>query len=170
MSFLELAAERWTCRKYAPTPVEQEKIDAILEAVRLAPTTKNTQGQRLWVLQSADAMERINQVTRCIYGAPVAFILGYEPSEPWVRPDDDKHFGEIDAAISGTHLILEACDQGLGSTWIGAYDPFKLRELFPELGDCPDVALFAVGYPAEDAEPAPLHTNSKPLDELVTVL
>ena len=170
MSFLELAAGRWTCRKYAPTPVEQEKIDAILEAVRLAPSSKNTQGMHVWVLRSDDAMERIRQCTTSIYGAPVAFIFGYNPDEPWVRPADNKNFGEIDTSIAGTHLILEAYEQGLCSTWVGAYDPFKLRELFPELEGYVDVAIFSVGYPAEDAKPAPLHANSKTIEELVTIL
>ena len=170
MTFLELAAERWTCRKYAPTPVEQEKIDAILEAIRLAPTSKKTQGHHTWVLKSESAMERINQVSPCIYGAPVAIVMGYNPAEPWVRPEDDKNFGEIDTSIAGTHLILEAWEQGVSTTWIGVFDPAKLIELFPEMeGYCP-VAVFALGYPAEDAQPAPLHTNSKTIEELVTVL
>ncbi|MGI6221869.1 MAG: nitroreductase family protein [Coriobacteriales bacterium] len=170
MTFLDLAAARWTCRKYASTPVEQEKIDAILEAVRLSPSSKNTQGTHVWVLQSAEAMERIKECTTSIYGAPLAFILGYNPAEPWVRPEDDLNFGMIDTSIAGTYLILEAYEQGLCSTWVGAYSPAKLRELFPEIEGYEDVAIFSVGYPAEDAKPAPLHTNSKTLDEMVTVL
>ena len=169
MTFLELAAARWTCRSYDSRPVEQEKIDAVLEAARLAPTAKNFQPQRIWVLRSEDAMERIRRVTPCIYGAPVAFIVGYSADEAFTR-DDGKCFGEIDATIALTHLLLEAHEQGLGGTWIGWYDAALLRELFPEIEGYVDISLAAIGYPAVDAEPADLHRLSKSIDEFVTEL
>lgn len=169
MAFLDLAKDRWTCRQYSDRPVEQEKLDAILEAARIAPTAKDIQPFHIWVVKDARARARLDQTTKCLYGAPVALILAGDPAKAYVRMDG-KNYADIDASIVGTHIILEAQDQGLGSTWVGAYDSPKLKELFPELGDYVDVALFAIGYPADDARPAPRHTERKPMDELVTTL
>lgn len=169
MDFLELAKTRWTCRSYDSRPVEQDKIDKLLEAMRLAPTAKNLQPQHIWVLTSEEALARVRTTTRCTYGAPLVLIVGYDPQAAYIR-DDGKNFGEIDSSIVGTHLILEAEQLGLGSTWIGAYDAALLHERFPELEGSVDVALFAIGYPAADAAPAPRHTESKSDDELVSYL
>lgn len=169
MAFLDLAKDRWTCRRYSDKPVEQEKLDAVLEAARLAPTAKDIQPFHIWVVRSKEALSRLNQTTKCLYGAPVALIVAGDPANAYVRADG-KNYADIDASIVGTHIILEAADLGLGSTWIGAYDSPRLRELFPELEGYVDVALFAIGYPADDAKPAPRHTERKPMRELVTEL
>ena len=55
MEFLKLAHERYSCRSLSSAPVEQEKIDRILEAALAAPTAKNQQPFRIWVLRSAEA-------------------------------------------------------------------------------------------------------------------
>lgn len=169
MDFLELAKARWTCRSYDARPVEQDKVDKLLEAMRLAPTAKNLQPQHIWVLTSEDALSRVRTTTPCTYGAPLVFIIAYDPKAAYTR-DDGKNFGEIDSSIVGTHLILEAEQLGLGGTWIGAYDAALLRETFPELAGFTDVGLFAIGYPAADAAPAPRHEESRPIDELVSYL
>lgn len=169
MSFLELAKDRWTCRQYSKKPVEQEKLDAILEAARIAPTAKDFQPFHIWVVKSEQARARLDQTTKCLYGAPVALIVAGDPASAYVRMDG-KNYADIDASIVGTHIILAAQDQGLGSTWVGAYDSPKLKELFPELDEYVDVALFAIGYPADGAKPAPRHTERKSIEELVTTL
>lgn len=169
MAFLDLAKERWTCRRYSDKPVEQEKLNAILEAARIAPTAKDIQPFHIWVVKSEEARGRLDQTTKCLYGAPVALIVAGDSARAYIRADG-KNYADIDASIVGTHIILEAADLGLGSTWIGAYDSPKLKELFPELGEYVDVALFAIGYPADDARPAPSHTERKSVRELVTVL
>lgn len=169
MSFLDLAKERWTCRKYSDKPVEQEKLDAVLEAARLAPTAKNIQPVQVWVVRSEEALARLNQTTRCLYGAPVGLIVAYDPAQAYKR-DDNKNYGDIDASIVTTHIILEAYEQGLGSTWIGAFDQPKVQQLFPELGGYQSLALVALGYPADDAKPAPRHFERKPLEDFATKL
>lgn len=170
MSFLDTAKDRWTCRKYSDKPVEQEKLDAVLEAARIAPTAKNIQPVHVWVVRSAEALARLNQTTRCLYGAPLALIVADDPRQAYTRPEDGQNFGEIDASIVTTHIVLEAHDQGLGSTWVGAFDKAKVQELFPELGDYQSVALVALGYPADDAKPATRHFNRKSREEFVTEL
>ena len=67
--FMNLARERYAVREYADTPVEAFKLDSILEAGRLAPTAKNVQPQHIYVLQSPEAIAKINALTPCAYGA-----------------------------------------------------------------------------------------------------
>ena len=67
-------------------------------------------------------------------------------------------------------MMLEAADLGLGTTYVGMFDPEKLCEAFPELKGLVPIALLPLGYPAEDAHPSRLHGSRKPLEELVTYL
>jgi len=73
MSFLDLAKKRYSCRKLSAQAVEGEKLRKILEAGNLAPTAHNNQPLHIWLLESAEAMEKLSQTTSCIFGAPVAF-------------------------------------------------------------------------------------------------
>ena len=79
---MDLARQRYAVREYAQTPVEQAKLDSILEAGRLAPTAKNMQPQHIYVLQSPEAIAKINELTRCAYGAPVVFLVCYDTDRP----------------------------------------------------------------------------------------
>lgn len=74
MDFLSLAKKRYACRSYQQRKVEPEKIAAILEAGRVAPTGANRQPQRLVVVESAEGMERLARCTRD-FGAPLAIIV-----------------------------------------------------------------------------------------------
>ena len=95
MDFLSLAKKRYACRKYAPAKVEQEKLDIILEAGRVAPTGANRQPQRLIVVRSQEGMERLARCTRD-FGAPCAVIVCAAPGEAWTR-----HFCDNLLCITG---------------------------------------------------------------------
>ena len=77
MSFSELAEQRYSVRKYDSRPIEQEKMQKILEAGRLAPTAVNYQPQRILVVQG-EAMETMKGCSPCLYGAPVAMVVCYD--------------------------------------------------------------------------------------------
>ncbi len=84
MEFKEVVKRRYSCKKYSDRPVEQEKLDAILEAGRLAPTAKNLQEQHVYVLRSAEALAKIDKATPCRYGAP-ARSRTTRPESRWRR-------------------------------------------------------------------------------------
>ena len=68
-------------------------------------------------------------------------------------------------------MMLEAADLGLGTTYVGMFDPEKLHAAFPQqLEGLVPIALLPLGYPAEGAHPSRLHSDRKPLEELVTYL
>ena len=67
-------------------------------------------------------------------------------------------------------MMLQAADLGLGTTYVGMFQPEKLKEAFPELAGLEIVAVLPLGYPAEGAHPSRLHADRKPVEELVKYL
>ena len=154
MDFAKLAAERYSLRKFSDRPVEAEKLSAVLEAGRNAPTAHNLQPQRIFVLQSSEALEKVDGCTGAHFHPPVMLLVAYDPEAAWKREDDGKNHGEIDAAIAVTQMMLQAADLGLGTTYVGMFDPEKLHAAFPELAGLTPIALLPMGYPAEGAHPS----------------
>ena len=78
MEFKEVIGKRFSCKKYNGTQVEAEKLSAILEAGRLAPTAKNLQEQHVYVLQSPEALAKVDALTPCRYGAPTVLLVAFD--------------------------------------------------------------------------------------------
>ena len=170
MDFAQLSAERYSLRKYSNRPVEEEKLSLILESGRNAPTAHNFQPQRIFVLQSPEALEKADACMGSHFHPPVIVAVAYDPAVSWHRETDGKDHGEIDAAIAATQMMLQAADLGLGTTYVGMFRPEELKAAFPEMeGLCP-IAMLPLGYPAEGAHPSRLHADRKPLEELVKYL
>ena len=170
MEFLQLSEARYSLRKFSDRPVEAEKLAAILEAGRNAPTAHNLQPQRIFVLRSPEALEKADACTAAHFHPPVILVVAYDPEAAWKRETDGKNHGEIDASIAATQMMLEAADLGLGTTYVGMFEPEKLLAAFPEMaGLCP-IAMLPLGYPAEGAHPSRLHADRTPLEELVKYL
>lgn len=166
MTFTELALARYSCRKLADKAVEPEKVEAVLNAARIAPTSKNSQPFRIWVVESPEAVAKVYETTTCTFGAKLFFVIGGYAPQAYHRVFDDRNFADVDASIVATHMMLEIQDQGLATTWVGNFDANKMKELFPEMKDYDLICVFPTGYAAEDAEPAPRHTQYKPMEEL----
>lgn len=169
MEFFTLVKERYSCRKFSDKPVEEEKLNQILEAGRLAPTAKNVQLVKIWVIRSDDALAKVKASTPFKWMENVKLIIavGGTTENAFVRPSDNRNFEDVDASIVATHIMLAVHDLGLGSTWVGFFDTPKLKEAFPEMKDYDLVALFPIGYPADDAEPSDRHSVRKDKSELV---
>lgn len=163
MSFLELAQERYSVRKFNSKPVEEEKIKYILETGRAAPTACNGQPQRILVIKGAAALEKLKTCTCSHFDAPLALLVCFDKESAWVREYDGKNSGEIDAAIVTTHLMMAAADTGIGSTWVMHFDPEKIRRAYNIPMAFVPVAILPMGYAAEDAEPFPGHFERRSL-------
>lgn len=170
MEFFDVVKNRYSCRKFSSKSVEDEKLNKILEAGISAPTAKNVQPVKIWVLKSNEALEKIRTVTPCHFNAPVILAVGGTTEGAFVRPSDGRNFEDVDASIVATHLMLAVEAVGLGSTWVGFFDEPKTKTLFPEMKDYDLIALFPIGYPAEDAEPSERHSQRKNKDEIVKYL
>lgn len=167
MVFMDLLKERYSVRKFAQNKVEQEKIENILEAGRLAPTAVNFQPQRIFVLESEESLAKLKECTRFHFDAPLAFLICYDNSVSWKRSYDNKDMGEVDASIVATHMMLEIANLGLGTTWVGHFDPQAVIEKFALPENIIPVAIFPTGYPAPDAEPKVRHSERLNLTETV---
>lgn len=170
MDFQTLAAARYSLRKFSPAPVEEEKLALILEAGRNAPTAHNLQPQRIFVLRSPEALEKVDGCAGVHFHPPVMLVVAYDPKASWKRETDGKDHGEIDASIAVTQMMLQAADLGLGTTYVGMFEPEKLWAAFPEMEGLTPIALLPLGYPAENARPSRLHADRKPMEELVKYL
>ena len=168
--FLTLAKERFSVRKFGERPVDPEAIERILYAAQLAPTGCNNQPQHVFVIQSEDALARMRKCTRCHFGAPLGMLICYDSTQSWKRKYDGADSGWADASIAATHMMLEAHELGVGSCWVMYFDPQAVRDEFNLPSQLIPVALLVMGYPAPDAAAAPLHDQTKPLEELVTRL
>ncbi|MBQ7220655.1 MAG: nitroreductase family protein [Synergistaceae bacterium] len=172
MKYSELVKARYSCRKFSDKPVSDEVLRKIIEAGRLAPTAKNVQPVKLWVLKSDEALAKIKSCTpfKWMENAQAVIAVGGTTEGAFVRPSDGRNFEDVDASIIATHIMLAVHDAGLASTWVGMFDAVKAKELFPEMADYDLVALFPVGYPADDAVPSERHTLRKSFDEMVKFL
>ena len=168
MEFNDVLNLRYSCRAFAAQGVEQEKVDRILEAGRMAPTAVNKQPVHIWAVSRPETLEAIKGVTRSNYGASLLLVVGCRPAEAWVRRYDGKNGAEVDAAIVATYLMLSAENEGLGTLWVGSFDPALLRDILPGSEGYELVAMINVGYPAAGSEPSAMHGTRKPVGELVT--
>ena len=170
MEFKDVVKARYSCKKYSDRQVEPEKLAAILEAGRLAPTAKNLQEQRVYVVQSAEALARIDEVTPCRYGAPTVLVVAFDKNNVFTYPGGKRDSGIEDATIVATHMILAAADEGVDSCWINFLDPDKLAEVMELPGNEEILMVMDLGYAAEGAGPLPNHGNRKELSGTVTYM
>lgn len=152
MSFLDLASSRCSIRSYRPDAVEDDKLMAVLEAGRLAPSACNLQPWRLVIVRERSQRQRL----RAAYDkswfyeeAPVVIAVCCDTRADWVRKKDGKHLGDIDCAIAVDHMTLCAQELGLGTCWICAFDPAAVREVLGLPKRVEPVVLLPLGYPAE---------------------
>ncbi|MCC8047769.1 MAG: nitroreductase family protein [Oscillospiraceae bacterium] len=170
MEFSEVVKKRYSCKKFDGRPVEQERLDAILEAGRLAPTAKNLQEQRIYVVQSAEGLAKVDKITPCRYGAATVLAVAFDKSNVFVYPGEKRSSGVEDASIVATHMMLAACDAGVDSCWLNFFDPeIAARELgLPENEEV--LMLLDLGYAAEGAGPLPPHSRRKELAQTVAYM
>lgn len=167
INFLQLSRARFSCRKFSDKKVEQEKIDTIISAALAAPTAVNKQPQRILVLTDEERLKSLKEFTRFDFDAPLCFVICADKEKAWTRRYDGKNSYETDAAIVTTHMMLQAQDIGLGTTWVMSFDPEKAREVLEIPDELEITALLPTGYPADDAEINQLHYTSLSSDEIV---
>ena len=168
MEFNTVIQNRYSCWAFTSRAVEQEKVDRILEAGRIAPTAVNKQPVHVWTVTNPVTLEAIKGVTRSNYGAPLLLVVGCRPADAWVRRYDGKTGAEVDAAIVETYMMLAADNEGLATLWVGSFDPAGLAGILPGTEGYELVVMINVGYPAEESAPSAMHGTRIPMGEFVT--
>ena len=172
MDFIELSKKRFSVRDFSDRQVEEEKLQKILEAGRLSPTAINAQPQKIFVLKSPEALEKIRKATRMAYNAPIVMLVCYDENISWKGTNfgDNYDAGEMDCCIITTAMMMQATELGLGTLWARGYNGKDISEAFSLPDNIKQVCLLDVGYPAEGHEPNARHFKRKELSETVEVL
>lgn len=172
MNFIELLNARYSVRNFAEKPIEEEKLQKILEAGRLAPTAINEQPQRVFVLKSPEALMKIHNVTRMAYNAPIVLLICYDKNISWKADKfgDDYDAGEMNACIVTTAMMMQATELGIGSLWVRGYRTKDVIEAFELPENIVPVCLLDLGYPSENSKPTPAHFSRFPISDTVKEL
>jgi nitroreductase len=155
MTFLELAKRRYSVRAYRADPIEDDKLNAVLEAARLAPTAANRQPIRVLVIRTEGREEELKR----IYGRdwfvqpPIVLCVCTVDDEAWVRRQDGRTSVDIDAAIVMDHMVMAATSLDLGTCWIAAFAPDAAREVLQLPDGVTPIVFSPLGYPADQPGP-----------------
>ncbi|MCR4438065.1 MAG: nitroreductase family protein [bacterium] len=164
MEFSALIRARYSVRAYQDRPVEEDKLAAVLEAARLAPTAANRQPFALLVIKTKGREDELRRIYKAAWFTQAPLVIGVcaLSDKAWSRMDG-KSYADVDATIAMDHLILAAADLGLGTCWVAAFDPVAAREVLGLPKGVEPLAFTPLGYPADSPRPK----SRKPLSELV---
>ncbi len=166
MDFEKLIHKRYSCRYYSSEPVESDQLSKVLEAARLAPTAANRQPFQVIVIQTENKGGDLLK----IYGRdwfvqpPLVLCVCSLPNLGWRRKKyDNREYATVDAAIVMDHITLQAADLGLGTCWIGDFNPEAARELLGLPDEVEPIAFTPLGHQRDE----PTEKIRKPLEELI---
>jgi nitroreductase len=166
LQFFDIISQRRSIRSYSTKPVEESKLKQIFQAANLAPSAGNLQAYLVHVFSKKDkkdALARAAYNQDYISEAPVCLVFSADPSRAAAQYGDRgaSLYSVQDATIAGTFAMLAAVDLGLATVWVGAFDESQVQEIVGDKSVRP-VAMFALGYPAEQPEP----TSRRAIEEI----
>ena len=168
MKFLDLVHERYSVRKFKSDKIEEAKLNAILEAGRVAPTACNMQPQKIYVVKSEENRKKLANVCRFTFDAPVVLVIAYDKDRDWKNKRIPGFSSvETDAAIVCTHMMLAAWEQGIGSCWVGAFSNEAIEEALALPENVRVTAMLPIGYAADDATPAEFHSIIRDFEDTI---
>ena len=166
MDFEKLLTHRYSSRSYKPDPVEEEKLNKVLEAARMAPTAANRQPFQLIIIHTKGRQEELRRIYNkdWFVEAPLVICACSLPEKGWERRrHDGENYAVVDVSIVVDHITLQAADIGLGTCWVGAFDPDNAREILHLPDNVNPIAFTPLGYPND----TPKAKKRKPLEELI---
>jgi len=178
MELLEGINTRRSIRKFNENLVEEEKLQSILDAVRMSPSWANTQCWRLIVVRDSAVLEKISELSyvesffspkgyksnpakKALAQATVVIVFCADPGASGSIWGQDYYL--VDVGIAAQNLMLAAHSQGLGSVFVGVFQEDKLKNILNIPENIRIVGVFPIGYPAEEKKSFPAR---KPLNEI----
>jgi nitroreductase len=169
MELIEAVVTRRSIRRFSEKPVEEAKIESLLEAVRMSPSWANMQCWRFVVVRDRKTREAISELTyvesffapkgykanpakKGIAEAPVVIVACADSSQSGVLWD--QHYYMTDVGIASQTLMLTAHSLGLGTVFVGVFDDEKLHSLLGIPPDIRIVGIFPVGHPLDNEKKA----------------
>ncbi len=165
MDFEDIIRKRTSVRKFSDKKIEKEMLNKVLEAGRLAPTAKNNQPIKIYIVNTSEGIDKIDKASRCRYGAQTILIVCGNKENAYHRGDYTT--AEMDSCIVATHMMLEATNIGVDNIWIESFDERILREEFNIPNEYIPFLLMPLGYRTEDCPMNPLHDKRKAIEDIV---
>lgn len=167
-TFLELAKARYSVRNYLTKPVEEEKLNYILECGRIAPSAANYQPWIINVVRDPDLRKKLIDTynREWLNQAPVILVFLGDHRQGWKRSDGKDHT-DIDIAIIADHITLAAAEQGLGTCWICNFDAAGCSRALNLPDHLEPIAYLSLGYPADSTDQTSRHLKRKPFEEII---
>lgn len=167
MDFNQLAKSRYSSRRYKAQSVEEDKLNYVLEAGRVAPSAVNYQPVYFVVVRDSN----LENVRSCysrewFRTAPLCIVVCSDRSRSWKR-NDGKDSADIDAAIAADHITLAAASTGLATCWVCNFDRERLTRVLNLPGQTEPVVMIPMGYPDDTADINRHSSKRKPLKDLV---
>jgi nitroreductase len=165
MDFFEVIGKRRSIRAFRDQPVPEEMVQKILETIQAAPSAGNRQAYEVVVVRDPVRKKALAEAAwqqTFIAQAPVVLVFCTNPGRNVDRyRERGAHLYCIqDASIAVTFAHLAATALGLGSCWIGAFDPSRVATLIGAEGTIEPVAMLPLGFPAETPPPTPRRSLS----------
>ena len=170
MDVLKAIKKRRSVRQFQDKPISQEYIDKLSEALIWAPSAGNLQSRKFYFVFDKVTKEKLSLAAnrqQPVTQAPLVVVCCVnEQSAEKYGERGKKLFAVCDVAASVENLMLEACELGLATLWMGAFDEEKIRDIIRMPRTLRPVALVPVGYADETPEP-PVRLSK---DQIVTIL
>lgn len=166
MDVLDAIKARQSVRAYLAKPIEDEKLDAVLNAARLAPSAANLQEWRFVVVREREAREKLAAAAAgqaFVVEAPAVIVACAETGGQVMRWGGPPCY-QMDVAIALDHMSLAAVGLGLGSCWIGMFDEKKVKEMLHIPVEIRVMAMMLLGY---SSVPSVNAKNRLPLNRIV---
>ncbi len=168
MEFFEVIENRRSVRLYRRAKLDVEKLQAILDAVRLAPSAGDLQAFRIAVVEDAETKSALAAAAHgqgFIAEASAVLVFLADPGRSAAKYEKRGHllFALQDATIAAAYAQLAATALGLGSCWVGAFDDTAVGRALRASNELRPIALLPIGEPAETPE----RTPRRPLEALV---
>ena len=167
-NFLDLAKARYSVRNYQDRPVEEDKLQYVLECGRIAPSAANCQPWHIIVIRDKELRKRlaVTYSRSWFIQAPVVLVICGDHHTGWKRSDGKDHT-DIDAAIIVDHFTLAAAEQGLGTCWICNFDSRQCVEILQLPPNIEPIAYLPLGYPGKEPDDRNRHLVRKKMQEIV---
>lgn len=170
MTFIELAKQRYSCRNYDSGYVEQDKLDLVLEAGRIAPSAANRQPWHFVVIRERENLRKIHEVyhREWFRTAPCVIVICGDHDQSWIRKQDGKDHCDIDIAIAVDHMTLQATELGLATCWICHFDKEKTIAALNLPPYLEPIVILPLGYPLDQVDPSRHDEKRKRIGDIVS--
>lgn len=168
-TFLLLAQERHSTRTFSSNPIEEEKLQYIIQCARVAPSAVNRQPWHIYIVRTSQAQKKLQQTytKEWFRQAPLYFLITICHDQSWHRSIDNKDHGDLDIAIATEHICLAATEQGLATCWVCNFDAPLLHSLLNLPSNEEAAVIIPIGYASPNALAAN-RTTRKEVSQITT--